>query len=285
MTNNDLQRGDLVLAVERTSKKYCRAFRRSMYYGLVDAARETVGLVVKSDLRPLEFWALTDVSFDLYRGQILGITGRNGSGKTTLIRLISGIYPMDKGRITLNGKVATLFANSIGMHPHFTGRQNVYIKAALHGMSRQETKRKLDEIIAFSELERFIDSPLGTYSAGMKARLGYSIAAAVRPDLLIVDEGLAVGDIGFKRKCYDHIRKLAAEGMAVIFASSAVSKITKVSTRIMVLDQGRMIYEGNDIGHGVAIYQNKILRPGAVSAGLQDDPDDLDPDEDEETDD
>lgn len=242
-----------VLNVEGVSKKYCGSLRKSMLYGLTDSVRQAMGLKPVTRLRAGEFWALRNISFKLNMGEVLGVTGRNGSGKTTLMRIIAGIYPFDTGQVTVNGKVSVVFATSMGMHPHYSGRENIYLMAAMYGMQRQVIAEHMDEIIAFSELGNQIDRPMGTYSSGMKARLGYSVAFASNPDIFIIDEGIAVGDRAFKDKCYGHIKELSKR-MAIVFVSGSISKIKKLSTHLLVLDKGELVFNGAEVGAGLDRY-------------------------------
>src|SRR5690606_7929937 len=184
---------ELLVEVEQVSKKFCKNLKWSMVHGITDLGKIAIGTDLKRNkLRKEEFWALKDVCLKVYRGDLLCILGNNGSGKTTLMRLIAGIYPVDKGQITVNGKVSSLFAIKSGMPPHFSGRETIYIKGGMFGLTREQINQDIDWIIDFSELGDFIDSPLGTYASGMRSRLGYAIAVGTEPDVLIIDEGLAV---------------------------------------------------------------------------------------------
>jgi|GEM_PF-1750552 len=249
-----------VLRVENVSKKFCAHLRWSMLYGILDAVKFALGLKLNQNLRRHEFRALDRVSLELKKGEILGLLGRNGSGKTTLMRIIAGIYPADTGSVEVHGRIASLFAVTAGMNPLFTGRENIFVRGAFFGMSTDEIRSKLDWIIEFSELGEFIDAPMGTYSSGMRARLGYSIAVATNPDLLIVDEGLAVGDAAFRNKCFHHLREISAD-CGIIFISHNINQINKVANRVLVLEKGVVIHRDEDVASGIDFY----MRRGAAS--------------------
>ena len=191
---------DTVIKVENVSKKYCRSLKHTMMYGMQDIARNSIGLKSCSDtLREGEFWALNDVSFEVKKGETLGIVGANGSGKSTLLKLLNGIFMPDKGRIEINGRVGALIEVGAGFHPMLTGRENIYVNGAILGMSKKEIDKKFDEIVDFADIGDFIDSPVKHYSSGMYVRLGFAIASHADLDILMVDEVLAVGDFRFKK--------------------------------------------------------------------------------------
>jgi lipopolysaccharide transport system ATP-binding protein len=250
---------DVLLKVDGVSKKFCRDLRRSLWYGLQDAVRSSLGLPVERNMRKGEFNAVEDVSFELRRGEVLGVAGLNGSGKTTLMRMIAGIFPCDSGRVIINGRVSVVFATTLGMHPHYTGRENVYLMAAMHGLTRDEIENRMDAILEFAGIGDHIDRPFGMYSSGMKSRLGYAVAFSSDPDLFISDEGIAVGDVAFKEKCYNHIRSLAKD-KSVIFVSSSVKKIQRVASQVLVLDEGKMVFHSNDVERGVQFYREQVLQ-------------------------
>jgi len=263
---------DALLAVKSVSKKFCRDLKRGMWYGMQDLLGAIVGIQPAIDrLRTKEFWALEDISFELKRGQVLGVVGRNGSGKTTLMRLIAGIYPFEKGSIGLNGKVTSLFAITAGMQSDFSGRENILLKGALFGMSKAEITAKLDDIIAFSELEEFMDAPLGTYSSGMRTKLAFSIAIATDADILIIDEGLAVGDEVFKAKCLKHLEKKAPQ-LGIIFISHQAKQVEKIATNILVLDKGKVVHASDDVPGGIQFYLDHCR---AVPEGFELEPFDI----------
>lgn len=240
MSNSD----DVLIKVENVSKKFCRSLKRSMFYGIEDIARDFLHLKNTSDhLRPEEFWAVDNVSFEVKRGECLGIIGRNGAGKSTLLKMLNGIYMPDKGKITIKGKVGALIEVGAGFHPMLTGRENVYVNGAILGMSKREIDKKFDEIVAFAELEEFIDMPVKHYSSGMYVRLGFAIAIQMKPDVLVLDEILAVGDMGFRAKCYNIIAKTMKES-AVIFVSHNLDLINRTCNRCIFIKKGNIYAEG-----------------------------------------
>lgn len=231
---------DTLIKVEGVSKKFCRSLRKSLWYGLQDLGSELRGRqgLDKGNLRPDEFWAVKDVSIELRRGECLGLIGPNGAGKTTLLRMLNGLIKPDQGRIEMKGRVGALIALGAGFHPLLTGRENIYVNATILGFRRTEIDRKLDEIVAFSELEDFIDSPVQNYSSGMFVRLGFSIAAHFHPDILLVDEALAVGDLAFTVKCLNRIAELRQMGTCVIFVSHNELQVREAAQRCLLLDKG-----------------------------------------------
>jgi lipopolysaccharide transport system ATP-binding protein len=255
---------DILVDAVGVGKKFSQDLKWSMIHGISDLSRLMLGKKLKRDeLRKQEFWALKDVNLKLHRGEILSVLGNNGSGKTTLMRMISGIYPIDQGRIEVKGTVSSLFALKTGMHPHFTGRENIYVKAGMFGMTKETLEEKIEWIIEFSELDRFIDSPYGSYSSGMQSRLGYSIAAATEPDIFIIDEGLAVGDISFRTKCFDNLKSIS-EKCGIIFITHNIRRIESLANNIIVLDQGKNVFATEDIKTGIEYYIKNCtgLNPG-----------------------
>ena len=229
---------DILVCVEGVGKKFCRDLKKSLWYGMKDIGAELLpgsrDLERHATLRPGEFWAVDDVSFELRRGECLGLIGRNGAGKTTLLKMLNGLIKPDKGRIEIRGRVGALIALGAGFNPILTGRENIYVNGSVLGLRKREVDSKLEEIVEFAELAEFIDSPVQTYSSGMAVRLGFSIAAALEPDVLFVDEVLAVGDSAFRVKCYNKIMGLR-ERMATIFVSHSMPQVAKLSTIGLVL--------------------------------------------------
>jgi lipopolysaccharide transport system ATP-binding protein len=188
-----------------------------------------------------EFWALRDVSFDIRQGEVVGIVGRNGAGKSTLLKILSRITEPTSGRITIDGRVASLLEVGTGFHPELTGRENIFLNGAILGMSRVEIKRKFDEIVAFAEVEKFLDTPVKRYSSGMYVRLAFSVAAHLQPEILIVDEVLAVGDAQFQKKCIGKMQEVAeTSGRTVLFVSHNMAVIQSLCSRCIALDGGRV---------------------------------------------
>ncbi len=232
---------DVVASVRDVSKKFCKHLRRSMYYGILDLSRNLVGVHPDSTyLRKGEFWAVKDINFDLRRGEALGLIGRNGSGKTTLLRLLAGIFPPDKGEIAVRGRVGALISLGAGFHPHMTGRENIYLNGTILGMSRREVAEKFDQIVQFSELEEFIDTPVSAYSSGMRVRLGFAIAIHLDPDVVLIDEVLAVGDFAFRAKCLRRMDDLRNSGASIMFVSHHMGQISRLCDRAIVLERGNI---------------------------------------------
>lgn len=192
-----------------------------------------------------EFWALKDVSFTVEPGTSLGIIGHNGSGKSTLLKLLTGIMKPTSGHLRTRGRIGALIEVGAGFHPELSGRENIFLNGSILGLSRKEIERKFDDIVAFAGLERFIDTPVKRYSSGMYMRLGFSIAAHVEPDILLIDEVMAVGDTQFQRKCIARMREFVAQGGAVIFVAHSMSLIAEVCPRTLWLDHGQLRYDGD----------------------------------------
>lgn len=245
---------DVLVKVECAGKKFCRGLKKSLWYGAQDIVAELAPGISNVErhatLRPQEFWAVDNVSFELRRGECLGLIGRNGAGKTTLLKMLNGLIKPDNGRIEMQGQVGALIALGAGFNPILTGRENVYVNGSVLGLSKKEIDNKLEEIIDFAEIEEFIDSPVQAYSTGMRVRLGFSIVAtAVKPDIFLIDEVLAVGDFEFKNKCFNRINKLKKDGVASILVSHSMTNIMQYADFCLWLDKGRlkMIGPTNDV--------------------------------------
>jgi ABC-type polysaccharide/polyol phosphate transport system ATPase subunit len=197
-----------------------------------------------ADLGAQDFWALRDVSFEVKAGEALGIIGPNGAGKSTILKLLSGILKPTRGRLSIHGRLRALIEIAAGFHPDLTGRENVFLNGAILGMRGSEVARKLDRIIDFSGIEPFIDTPVKRYSSGMLARLGFSVAAHMEPEVLVVDEILSVGDLAFQRKCYAHMSGLASQGVAVVFVSHNLGAVSQLCPQTMVLGDGTVRFIG-----------------------------------------
>ena len=191
-----------------------------------------------------EFWALDDINFEVGVGEVVGIIGRNGAGKSTLLKVLSRITEQTKGRITLRGRMASLLEVGTGFHPELTGRENIYLNGAILGMTRAEIKRKFDEIVDFAEVEQFLDTPVKRYSSGMYVRLAFAVAAHLEPEILVVDEVLAVGDIEFQKKCLGKMSDVAGGGRTVLFVSHNMAAVQRLCDRSIVLSKGSMIFDG-----------------------------------------
>jgi lipopolysaccharide transport system ATP-binding protein len=191
-----------------------------------------------------EFWALRDVSFNIGEGEVVGIIGRNGAGKSTLLKILSRITEPTEGRVRLRGRVASLLEVGTGFHPELTGRENIFLNGSMLGMKRAEIRKKFDEIVDFSGVEQFIDTPVKRYSSGMSVRLGFGVAAYLEPEILIVDEVLAVGDAEFQRKCLGKMQSVASLGRTVLFVSHNMTAVNSLCSRAILLDKGRISFEG-----------------------------------------
>lgn len=243
----------VTIQTEHLSKKFCRALKRSMLYGLEDIAtmllpkgsgRREKASADSALLRPNEFWALHDVCLEIRRGERVGLVGVNGAGKSTLFSLLSRVCPPTSGTIRLGGRLQALITLGAGFHPNLSGRENIYINAAILGMSAKEVRPKVDEIIAFAELEDSIDAPVKTYSTGMFVRLGFAIAAQVNPDILLLDEVLSVGDGYFQAKSLKKARELTEKGCTIVLVSHNLLTIQGFSERCLWIDGGRIRMDG-----------------------------------------
>ena len=264
---------DIVIAVENLSKRYLvghQSAKRESYTALRDViAREARNFgrkagdfvrgrqIVQGD-EIEEFWALRDVSFKVKRGEVLGIVGRNGAGKSTLLKVLSRITEPDEGRAILHGRVSSLLEVGTGFHPELTGRENIYLNGAILGMKRAEIKRKFDEIVDFSEMEKFLDTPVKWYSSGMYVRLAFAVAAHLEPEILIVDEVLAVGDAAFQQKCLGKLNGVVrSDGRTVLFVSHNMTAIRQLCQRAILLHDGRLV-RGGDASRIVQEYMSHV---------------------------
>ena len=252
---SDNELGAKVVEVHNVSKTYCRDLQRSLWYGVKDIVREmSFQKSYAGKLRDQEFEAVKDASFDVQPGECVAMLGPNGAGKSTMLKMMNGILRPNAGSIRIRGRVSALIELGTGFNPILSGRENVFINASVLGFSREETEEKFDEIMAFSEIGEFIDAPVQTYSSGMRVRLGFAVASHLSPDLLLIDEVLAVGDLAFRLKCYEHLRKQVESGMAVILVSHIVAMMSQFCTRAIVFENGRIAFDG-DIIEGIAEYQ------------------------------
>jgi lipopolysaccharide transport system ATP-binding protein len=251
---------DALVKVENVSKKFCRSLKRSLWYGITDLGNELLGHSHDNDgkLRKDEFWAVNDVSFELKRGECLGLIGPNGAGKTTLLRMLNGLIKPDRGRIEMHGRVGALIALGAGFNPILTGRENIYVNASVLGIKKKEIESKFDEIVDFAELDEFIDTPVQSYSSGMNVRLGFSIAIALKPDILLLDEVLAVGDGVFQTKCYRKLNEIKKkENIAIILISHSLLAIEKFCNTGILLNKGTIKNHG-EIHNVIRNYQSKV---------------------------
>jgi lipopolysaccharide transport system ATP-binding protein len=253
---------DVLIRVDGISKKFAKDLKKSLKYGISDIAREIIGKQRSQQLRPSEFWAVKNISFELRRGECLGLLGHNGAGKSTLLKMLNGLIKPDHGSIEMHGRVAALIELGAGFNPVLTGRENIYNNAAVLGFTKKEVDEKFDDILDFSELADFIDTPVQNYSSGMKVRLGFAVAAQMEPDILIIDEVLAVGDMAFKLKCLATIDKML-KSSAVIFVSHALPMVSRVCTKALLLKQGVEQIQSQDVSKVI----NAYIGGNSVSSG------------------
>lgn len=235
---------DTAIEVQNLSKLY-HIGERKPYKTLRESLMKVFSGPKQADEN--ELWALRDVSFDVKRGEVIGIIGRNGAGKSTLLKVLSRISGPTRGRITVRGRVGSLLEVGTGFHPELTGRENIFLNGAILGMRRWEIVRKFDEIVAFAEIDRFIDTPVKYYSSGMYMRLAFAVAAHLEPEILIVDEVLAVGDAEFQKKCMGKMGEVAKSGRTVLFVSHNMNAIERLCTRAMLLNHGEVRAIRNDV--------------------------------------
>lgn len=245
---------EILVKTENVSKKFARTLKKSLWYGLNDMKDLLFG--VPRDLNRLkddEFWAIRNVSFELRRGECLGLIGPNGGGKSTLLRMLNGLITPDSGSITIRGRVGALLELGAGFNPVLTGRENVYVNGQILGLTKKEIEERLDAVMDFAEIKDFMDMPVQNYSSGMKVRLGFAIAAQIEPDVLIIDEVLAVGDLGFQIKCYNSIQKRAVRS-AIIIVSHNMQHISRLASKVLAIHHGKQLYLGDDVGQGIQAY-------------------------------
>ncbi|MCG9909990.1 MAG: ABC transporter ATP-binding protein [Flavobacteriales bacterium] len=244
---------EVLIRAEHVSKKFCRDLKKSLWYGMQDLGKAAVGISPSQQLRPHEFWAVNDISFEVKRGECLGLIGHNGAGKSTLLKMLNGLLTPDKGSIEMKGRVGALIELGAGFNPILTGRENIFNNAAILGFSKKETLDKLDEIIAFADIEDFLDTPVQNYSSGMRVRLGFAVAAQMKPDILIIDEVLAVGDMGFVLKCFNRMDELLKD-TALILVSHSMPQIARMCTQVLLMSKGQNQYLSNDVSTGITRY-------------------------------
>jgi lipopolysaccharide transport system ATP-binding protein len=242
---------DSIITVENLGKSYRIGRQRQRPKTVRDALKQMAvapfSYLAERLHNPTEneiLWALRGVSFEVKQGEVLGIIGRNGAGKSTLLKILSRITDPTEGRARIRGRVNSLLEVGTGFHPELTGRENIYMNAAMHGMRRAEINRKMDEIVDFAEIEKFIETPVKRYSSGMYMRLAFAVAAHLEPDILLVDEVLAVGDVSFQKKCLGKMESVSKEGRTVIFVSHHMPAITTLCSRIVLLEEGRIRADG-----------------------------------------
>jgi len=248
--------GDVAIRVENISKRYRIGAAASRHDTLRDTLAHLGSKVTNLIRRPSsqnsedaklisnDFWALRDVSFEVKRGEVVGFIGRNGAGKSTLLKILARITEPTAGRGEIHGRVGSLLEVGTGFHPELTGRENIYLNGAILGMKNAEIRRKFDEIVAFADIERFLDTPVKRYSSGMYVRLAFAVAAHLEPEILIVDEVLAVGDGSFQSKCLRKMEDVGKQGRTVLFVSHSMPAITRLCERVILVDAGRVVQDG-----------------------------------------
>ncbi len=248
-----------IISARGVSKKFASELGTNLRYCLQDICSDFLGLKINSqNLRKKEFFAVDNIDLDINAGDIIGVLGPNGSGKTTLMRMLSGIYRLDKGTIQHKNdiKITPIFALNHGIQPLFTGYENIVIKGAIMGMSKEEIEAKKDWIIEFSGIEHYLHAPAGSFSAGMRARLSYAVAMATDPDVFIIDEALAVGDIAFRKKCFDNLTRFVNQkNKAVIYVTQFAEKLENLGNRGIILKEGKIIFDSPDIQKVTKTYQ------------------------------
>ena len=274
-----------IIRVEHLSKKYMighqpaeryTALRDVIASGFKSIKNRWSGTVQHPSSKEEEFWALNDVSFEVNQGDRIGIIGRNGAGKSTLLKILSRITEPTAGRIRLKGRVASLLEVGTGFHPELTGRENIYLNGAILGMGKIEIRQKFDEIVAFAEVEQFLDTPVKRYSSGMYVRLAFAVAAHLEPEILVVDEVLAVGDASFQKKCLGKMRDVGEEGRTVLFVSHNMGTVQQLCNQCFLLEHGCLTITGSPdhvIAHYLANsskgYQEKFIRKGNQKARFE----------------
>jgi len=256
-----------LVTIDHVSKKFCRNLRRSLWYGVKDIGTELTGRQRgNGQLRKGEFWCLSDVSLQVERGDTIGLIGRNGAGKTTLLRMLNGLIKPDAGRIEIRGRMQALIALGAGFSPILTGRENIYINGSVLGIPTAEINRLFDGIVEFSGIEDFIDAPVQSFCSGMVVRLGFAVAAHLNPDILLVDEVLAVGDEGFQRKCLNKIGELKKNGTAIILVSHNMHTISSFADAVVLMEGGKHS-RFDDVSEGIREY--RALFVGEQNADIQ----------------
>jgi ABC-type polysaccharide/polyol phosphate transport system ATPase subunit len=259
--------GDAAVQIRGLGKRY-RVGERERYFALRDVISRAFTAPFRRSRQPQNdyLWALRDVSFDVQQGAVVGLIGRNGAGKTTLLKLLSRITPPTEGFAEVRGRVGTLLEVGTGFHPELTGRENVFLSGAILGMRKREIARQFDAIVAFAEVERFLDSPLKHYSSGMQMRLAFAVAAHFEPEILLVDEVLAVGDLEFQKKCLGKMQDISKSGRTIVFVSHQMGQVRRLCERVYWIDYGHVRQEGTT-GEVVAAYESASLQPGGDIGG------------------
>lgn len=260
---------EVLVKVENLSKKFCKDLKTSLWYGVKDLASGLKGNRNDRELRPKEFWAVKDISFELRRGECLGLIGHNGAGKSTLLKILNGLINPDAGKVTIKGRVGALIELGAGFNPILSGRENIYNNGAILGFTRKEIDEKVEEIIDFAEIREFIDMPVQNYSSGMKVRLGFAVAAQMEPDVLIIDEVLAVGDLGFMLKCFKTIDAILPK-TAIVFVSHSMPMVSRICNHVILMERGEAKYQDQNVSKGIDLYYHKFLEESGINVVFTD---------------
>lgn len=263
--SSPMSSGDIAISVRNLSKAYVIAHNAPKHTTLAEAMMHRLRRPLA---RPTHetFWALRDLSFDINKGEVVGVIGRNGAGKSTFLKVISRITEPTSGRIDLYGRVGSLLEVGTGFHPELTGRENIYLNGQILGLRKREIDRQFDAIVDFAGVEQFLDTPVKRYSSGMYVRLAFAVAAHLDSEILVVDEVLAVGDMDFQKKCLAKMSDVARSGRTVLFVSHAMQAITTLCDRGIVLNEGQVLYDGA-AGEAVELYMNRVLGSARVDRG------------------
>lgn len=257
---------EVLVKVEGLSKKFCKDLKTSLWYGVQDLYSNIRGNKQERQLRDKEFWAVKDINFELRRGECLGLIGHNGAGKSTLLKILNGLINPDAGKVTIKGRVGALIELGAGFNPILSGRENIYNNGAVLGFTKKEIDDKVEEIIDFAEIREFIDMPVQNYSSGMKVRLGFAVAAQMEPDVLIIDEVLAVGDANFRAKCFNKMSELSKQ-CTMIFVSHSMPLLGRICSKGILMKKGELIKfdEINDVIHSY-MYDQDLTLKNAIGA-------------------
>ena len=250
---------DTAILVEEATKVFTLRYHKTF-------KQMTVAMMRGQDLTNT-FTAVDNVSLEIKQGESVGLMGLNGSGKSTLLKLINGTMRPDKGTVLTRGRIAGLIATGAGFHPQLSGRENIYLNAAIMGMSEKETARRYDEIVDFADIGKFLEAPVGTYSSGMYARLGFSVAVHVDSDIFLADEVLAVGDKPFKKKCMDKMEEIRQSGVTIVYVSHAAASVARMCERVVVLEQGKLGFDGGAMDGIRYVKYDDDLPVDALAAG------------------
>tara|TARA_R110002049_G_scaffold3795_5_gene27667 strand:- start:144771 stop:145973 length:1203 start_codon:yes stop_codon:yes gene_type:complete len=254
-----MKENEVLVKVEGLSKKFCKDLKTSLWYGVKDLVTNIRGNKNERLLRNKEFWAVKNINFELRRGECLGLIGHNGAGKSTLLKILNGLINPDAGKVTIKGRVGALIELGAGFNPIMSGRENIYNNGAVLGFTKKEIDSKVEEIIDFSEIREFIDMPVQNYSSGMKVRLGFAVAAQMEPDVLIIDEVLAVGDLGFVLKCFKTIDTILPN-TAMVFVSHSMPMVSRICSQVILMEHGKTQFQGKDVGKAIDLYYTRFAQ-------------------------